>query len=62
MSEDEVLLGAAIMLIKWHQARAPVMVAERIGDLAVEGDLAGVAVWQAIARHMDAIMRAGSLH
>ncbi|WP_010339571.1 DUF6961 family protein [Sphingobium yanoikuyae] len=62
MTEDQVLLGAAMMLLKRHGNLAPLKVAERMGELAAEGDEMGVAAWTAIARHMDAILRAGSIH
>jgi len=59
MTEDQVMLGAAMMLLKRHGERAPFRVAERIGELASEGDNVGVAMWKSIAIHMDAILRAG---
>jgi hypothetical protein len=62
MTEDQVMLGAAMMLLKRHGDLAPLKVAERIGALAVEGDEMGVAVWRVIAGHMDAILRSGSVH
>lgn len=61
MTEDQVMLGAAMMLLKRHGDTAPVKVAERIGELAVEGDAAGVAVWKEIAARMDEILRAGPM-
>ncbi|WIW90460.1 hypothetical protein K3M67_20825 (plasmid) [Sphingobium sp. V4] len=61
MTDDQVMLGAAIMLIKRHGDQAPVKVAERIGELAAEGDEMGVAVWKAIAAYMDDILRAGPM-
>ncbi|PSO12787.1 MULTISPECIES: DUF6961 family protein [unclassified Sphingobium] len=62
MTEDQVMLGAAMMLLKRHGDLVPVKIAERIGELAAEGDEMGVAVWRVIAGHMDAILRAGSVH
>jgi hypothetical protein len=62
MTEDQVMLGAAMMLLKRHGDQAPLKVAERIGVLAADGDEMGVAVWRAIAGHMNAILHAGSLH
>jgi hypothetical protein len=62
MTEDQVMLGAAMMLLKRHGDQAPLKVAERIGALAADGDEMGVAVWRVIARHMHAILRAGSVH
>jgi hypothetical protein len=44
--------------MKQHGAEAPLFVAERIGVLALAGDADGVASWQAIAAHIDALARA----
>lgn len=62
MTEDQVMLGAAMMLLKRHGKLAPLKVAERIGELAADGDEMGVAIWKAIAACMDEILRAGSVH
>lgn len=59
LTEEEVLWGAASTLLKRHGDRAPVKVAERIGELALEGDELGVALWRDIARRMDEMMRSG---
>ena len=59
MTQDQVLLGAAVMMLKRHGNRAPLKVAERIGELAATGDDAGVATWKIIAQHMDRILSAG---
>jgi hypothetical protein len=61
MTEDEVLLGTAMMLLKRYGDTAPLKVAERIGELAIEDDAAGVAVWKAIAARMDEILRAAPM-
>ena len=57
MTEEQVLWGAVSMLMKQHGDEAPRKVAERIGSLAMEGDMAGVALWREIARRMDTMMR-----
>ena len=57
MTEDQVLWGAASMLLKRHGVDAPRKVAERIGELALEDDAAGIALWTEIARRMDEIMK-----
>jgi hypothetical protein len=49
---DWELWAAANMVLKQHGERAPVFVAERIGALALEGDMAGVETWKAIARRI----------
>ena len=45
------------MLMKQHGEHAPRKVAERIGYLAVAGDMAGVALWKDIACRMGMMMR-----
>jgi hypothetical protein len=47
------LWSAANMVLRTHGAHAPVFVAERIGALALAGDIEGVAVWQAIERRLS---------
>lgn len=58
LTEDQVLWGAASMLLKQHGANAPRKVAERIGELALEDDAAGLALWTEIARRMDEMIKA----
>jgi len=48
------------MHLRGHGKNAPLKVAERIGELASEGDRAGVAAWKVIARRKDEILRAGT--
>jgi hypothetical protein len=62
MTEDEVLWGAALMLMRRHGDAAPVKVAEHIGELALDGDEVGRAVWVKIAYRMDQLMREGSIN
>ncbi|MDT7532426.1 hypothetical protein OVY48_03125 [Sphingobium sp. SA2] len=57
MTQDQLLWGAVSILMKQHGEHAPRRVAERIGALAVAGDMAGVAMWKDIARRMDMMMR-----
>lgn len=58
LTEEQVLWGAASMLLKRHGVNAPQRVAERIGELALENDAAGVALWTEIARRMDEMIKA----
>ena len=58
LTEDQVRWGAASMLLQQHRADAPRKVAERIGELALEHDAAGVALWTGIARRMDEMIKA----
>lgn len=57
MTHDQLLWGAVSILMKQHGEHAPRRVAERIGALAVAGDMTGVAMWKDIARRMDMMMR-----
>lgn len=57
LTEEQVLWGAAAMLLKHYGDKAPQRVAERIGALALENDAAGMALWKEIARRMDEMIR-----
>ena len=56
MEQDHVVWGAAFMLLKRHENDAPALVAARIGELAMAGDMKGVAIWKSIASCMDQLM------
>ncbi|MFC4595085.1 DUF6961 family protein [Sphingobium tyrosinilyticum] len=56
MTRDQELWGVALALLKRHGDQAPVKVAERIGELATQGQFDGVALWQDIARHLDRLL------
>lgn len=45
------------MLLKRHEDGAPAVVAARIGELALAGDMEGVEIWKSIAACMDQLMR-----
>lgn len=49
MTEEEHLWGCALAIERLHGADAPLHIAERIGALALAGDLADVTRWQSIA-------------
>ena len=59
MTDDDVAFGAAMMLLRQHGDRAPLKVAGRIGELALDGDQEGVRMWRQIASKMDQILRRG---
>lgn len=44
------------MLLRQHGERAPMKVAERIGELAAMDETEGVALWQQLARRLDALI------
>lgn len=53
MMSDRELWACAVQVERQPGDHAPVFVAERIGVLALAGDVAGVATWQEIARRLD---------
>jgi len=55
VTEEQHLWACALEIQRQHGDRAPVFVAERIGALALAGDMAGVDRWKAIAACMDAL-------
>ena len=62
MTADEQLWGAAAMILRIHKDGARIHVVDRLGELALAGDLDGVAVWQGIAARMEALMQGGTAH
>ncbi len=46
----------ASVLLRQHGDRAPVVVAERIGQLASEEKAEGVAMWKEVARRLEQLM------
>jgi len=58
MTRDQELWGMASMVLRQHGDRAPVVVAERIGQLTSEGKGEGVALWKEVARRVDQMVRA----
>ncbi|MFC3429943.1 DUF6961 family protein [Sphingobium fuliginis] len=57
MTRDQELWGMASMVLRQHGECAPVVVAERIGQLASEGKGEGVALWKEVAIRLDRLMR-----
>lgn len=53
MIGDKELWACASQVLKMHGENAPRHVAERIGDMALQGDAEGVAVWKEIARRLS---------
>ena len=54
LTPEQHILACALEVERQHGERAPVFVAKRIGALALEGDFAGVTMWQALAAAMTA--------
>jgi len=46
----------ASMLLRQHSDHAPVKIAERIGELAVTGEMGGVELWHEVAHGLDALI------
>lgn len=55
LSEWE-LWACANQVLKTHGEKAPLHVAEQIGAMALAGDEAGIATWQAIAKRIAGLM------
>ncbi len=53
MDQQHVPWAAASMLMRRYGSDAPIKVAERLGELALTGDMEGVAMWKKIAWCMD---------
>lgn len=59
MTEDEERWAETLAIEKLHGDRAAVWIAERIGALALVGDVAGVERFKQIAARMEQLMRGG---
>ena len=58
MSPEEHVWACALAIERQHGARAGVVVAERIGALALAGDREGIAMWKATAACLDELIKA----
>ena len=58
MTPDEERWAEALAVQRRHGEDAPVFIAERIGTLALEGDLSGIRRWKEIAARLDALAAA----
>jgi hypothetical protein len=56
MISDHELWAAANMVVARHGDTAPIFVAERLGQCALDGDDEGIRVWKAIAARLSDIM------
>lgn len=59
MNPEQEIWAVALHIERQHGERAPMFVAERIGALAIVGDMAGVDRWKAIAAALDQLRRVG---
>jgi len=50
---DRELWACALQVEHTHGERAPTFVAERVGELVLAGDAAGIERWQLIAAKLD---------
>ena len=57
LTPDEQLWGAALAILRIHGDGARMHVVERLGTLALDGDLEGVAVWQGIAARLEELIQ-----
>jgi hypothetical protein len=58
MSPEQVLWACASIVLRDHGNRTPHFVAERLGALALVGDVDGIRVWKAIAARIDQLTQA----
>lgn len=58
MTMEEERLAEALAVDKLYGPGAPVFVAERIGALALDGDVDGINRWKAIAQRLEGIIAA----
>jgi hypothetical protein len=59
MTPEQERWAEATMVLRQHGGNAGMFVAERIGALAVEGDVAGIQRWQQIAARLQQLIEAG---
>lgn len=55
MTPEQHVLACALKVEQMHGPNAPLHIAERIGALAVAGDMAGVEMWRKIAAAYDSL-------
>ena len=56
---ERELWACALLVFQKHGDKAPIYLAERLGSMAIANDEAGIATWQAIARHVYQLMHEG---
>lgn len=61
MTPDQERWAEALAIQRIHGDRAHVWVAERLGALALQGDVAGVTRFREIAARLDQLMRPGAV-
>lgn len=59
ITPEREVWAVALHVQRQQGERAPVFIAERIGALAIVGDMAGVDRWKAIAAALDQLRRVG---
>ncbi len=58
MTPEQERWAEASAILRIHQDRARVFVAERIGALAIAGDIAGIKRWKEIAAKLQQLIEA----
>lgn len=56
MDAEQELWACALLVEKQQGSGAPLWIAQRIGELALSGDMAGVERWKAIAAKLDSLI------
>lgn len=57
MTSDEELLAVALWVEQTQGTAAPVFIAEQIGALALQGDVAGIKRWREVAAKFQSLSR-----
>jgi hypothetical protein len=57
LTEEQERWAEALAVERLHGPNAPIFVAERLGALALAGDVAGIGRWQEIAAKLDSLKR-----
>jgi len=57
LTREHILWAAALLVEKHHGTRGAQYIAERIGELVLEDDIAGVEMWLRISRCFDTLQQ-----
>jgi hypothetical protein len=60
MTPEQHIWACALEIERQHGPKAGVFVAERIGALALQGDMDGVSMWKAIAARLQTLSQSSA--
>lgn len=55
MTRDKELWALALWVEKHHGADGPRLIAEKVGELALDGEMGGVDLWREVANRFEAL-------